>query len=255
MTHEHEPASTDVAAGDDVTVEDYNELRNDTIFFGSPEADAVDKSDFFDRYSQHVKLEYLATNKIRIPYNAFRPPVIKHEGHMLKATDNVDSPAASGASGFRYVKAIRAAGSTTFTITVSDTTSAEGDLEQFIGLFFWDGSNIVKSSIVSQEDQDIALNDQHVAHAWGHITAAGVITNHMNILSVTRPATGTFSITMITGLENANYAVMATTMEAGGTFAASDQASFTTTFFQIIVRTDAGAPSNTGFFFVIFGDR
>lgn len=144
------PASSDVTSGQATLASQYNNLRADALRFSQASADAVNLGEMLGRYSSWVRLEYLATNKIRVPYSAGRPPALMVNGYLLKASANVDSSTVSGSAGARYVFANRTAASTTFTITVS-TSASEGTDQRLIGSFYFDGSNIDRGSIKSEE--------------------------------------------------------------------------------------------------------
>lgn len=146
------PSSSVVVSGTPILAADHNQRRADLLYLGSDSTNAATLGAVLGRYSQWVKPQYLATNKIRIPYSAARPPALVVNGYLLKAAADVDSAAASGAAGMRYVMAVRTASSTTFTITVSATSTTEATDERLIGSFYWDGSNIQQGSIKGEED-------------------------------------------------------------------------------------------------------
>jgi hypothetical protein len=137
------PQSSDVAPAQPTLAAHYNNLRSDALRLGQANADTVDLAAFLKRYVQGVTLTYLATNRLRIIFNASLPPTLMINGFMLQAYANVDLPAGmfSGAAAIWYVFAVRSAGSSTFTLTVN-TSPVEGTDQRLIGQVTWDGSNI-----------------------------------------------------------------------------------------------------------------
>ena len=85
----------------------------------------------------------LATNRLRVPYNTTRPPVIMINGCMLQAAANVDLAAGmfSGGSATWYVFAVRSGSATTFTLSVNTSASEAADT-RLIGECQWDGTNL-----------------------------------------------------------------------------------------------------------------
>ncbi|RPI94767.1 MAG: hypothetical protein EHM39_12100, partial [Chloroflexi bacterium] len=145
------PSSSDVISGQATLASHYNTLRADGVRLGASAANAANLGDVISRYSQWVRLEYLALNKVRVPYSTRRPPALVVNGYLLQATANVDLAAAPvGAANRYYVFAVRTAGSTTFTLAVS-TSSVEAEDQRLIGEFYWDGANIDQGSIKSEE--------------------------------------------------------------------------------------------------------
>src|SRR2546423_373714 len=109
------PASSEVATPQRTLASDYNTLRSDAVYLGQSSSNAVNLLALLQRFSQNVRLQYLATNKVYVPYAGTQPPALMVNGYMLSATANVNSSTVTGAAGMRYVLAQRTAGSTTFT--------------------------------------------------------------------------------------------------------------------------------------------
>jgi len=84
------PTSTDVAAGQPTQAAHYNTLRGDALRLGAAEADAVRLGTFLGRYASGIKLQYLATNRLRLPYVTIAPPTLMINGVMCQAVANVD---------------------------------------------------------------------------------------------------------------------------------------------------------------------
>lgn len=144
------PTSSEVAAPQRTQAAHYNTLRSDAVYLGQTSANAVNLLALLQRFSQYVRLAYLATNKVYVPYEGTRPPALMVNGYMLSATANVNSSTVTGAAGMRYVLAQRVAGATTFTMSVS-TSQSEGMDQRLIGEFYFDGTNIQQASIKSYE--------------------------------------------------------------------------------------------------------
>lgn len=137
------PTSMDVAAGQPTQAAHYNTLRGDALRLGAAEADSVKLGAFLGRYASGVRLQYLAANRVRVPYVTTNPPTLMINGVMCQAAANVDLAAGlfSGGSATWYVFAQRTAGVTTFTLTVN-TSATEGIDQRIIGEVEWDGTNI-----------------------------------------------------------------------------------------------------------------
>ncbi len=137
------PNSSDVAAGQPTASAHYNNLRKDALYFGQLPADSKALGDALARYAANLSLTYLATNRLRITYSVYNPPVIVIGGCLLMAGANIElaSGAFSGGAATWYVHAVRGAGSTTFTLMVS-TTPTDNDTTRPIGSVYYDGSTI-----------------------------------------------------------------------------------------------------------------
>ena len=144
------PASSDVTSGQATLSSHYNNLRADAARLGAGVADGGTLGDLLVRYSRHVVAEYLATDKIRIPYSATRVPSLIVNGYVLRATVDVDSAAVTGTAGTRYLFAVRSSASTTFTLAVS-TSATEATDQRLIGQFYWSGTAILLDTIQSEE--------------------------------------------------------------------------------------------------------
>ncbi len=137
------PLSSPVTAGQPTAADHYNNLRKDALNLGQADADVVNLGNFFKRFYQGVSLQYLATNRVRVPYSASNPPTLMINGFMLQAVANVDLPSGliSGAAATWYIFANRTAGSTTFTLS-ANTSASEGTDQRLIGQAYWDGSSL-----------------------------------------------------------------------------------------------------------------
>ncbi len=138
------PLSTDVSAGQPTAVAHYNTLRADALRLGQAEGDCVTTGVMLRRYARGVRLQYLATNRLRVPYVTTDPATLMINGFMCQAGANVDLPAGlfSGGAATWYVFANRTAGSTTFTLSVN-TSGSEGTDQRVIGEVSYDGANII----------------------------------------------------------------------------------------------------------------
>lgn len=137
------PLSSPVSAGQPTAADHYNNLRKDALNLGQADADVVNLGTFLKRFASAIKLEYLATNRVRVPYVSTNPPTLVINGCMLQATANVDLPAGliSGAAATWYFFAVRTPGSTTFTLTANTSPSETTD-QRIIGQAYWDGSDL-----------------------------------------------------------------------------------------------------------------
>lgn len=144
------PASSDVVSGTPILASQMNNLRKDAIYGGQSPSDAVSLISLLRRFSQNVRLQYLATNKVRVPFTADKPPCLIVGDYMLAATANIDSAAITGTAGPRYVLAQRTSGSNTFTLVIS-TSNVEGVDQRLIGELYFDGTNVKQASIKSYE--------------------------------------------------------------------------------------------------------
>jgi hypothetical protein len=137
------PLSSTVSAGQPTAAEHYNNLRKDAINLGQSDSDVVNLGKFLNRYAAGIKLETLATNRVRVPYSATRPPTLMINGCMLQATANVDLPAGliSGSAATWYIFAVRSEGSSTFTVTTNTSASEATDM-RLIGQAYWNGSSL-----------------------------------------------------------------------------------------------------------------
>ena len=67
------PLSTDVSTGQPTAAAHYNALRADALRLGQAEADSVKVAQFLNRYQSGIRLQYLATNRLRVPYVTTSP--------------------------------------------------------------------------------------------------------------------------------------------------------------------------------------
>ena len=148
------PTSSDVAAGQPTSYLHYNSLRADAVYLGQLPADATNLLATLARYAHNLKLEPLAANRLRIPYDAFDPCCLVVDGHMCKAAADIDLPALafSGVAATWYIFANWTAGSTTFSLT-ANTSLAEAAGQRRIARIDWDGANVVYPSLSCYFDQ------------------------------------------------------------------------------------------------------
>ncbi len=139
------PNSSDVTAGQPTAASHYNNLRGDALRLGQAEADTVKLGQFLSRHGRGVRLQYLATNRLRVPYVTSEPPTLMIGGCMCQATAHVDLAAGlfSGGAAIWYVFANRTPGSTTFTLGVN-TSASEGADQRIIGDVYWDGAALLR---------------------------------------------------------------------------------------------------------------
>ena len=144
------PESSDVSAGQPTASAHYNNLRKDAVYLGKIAAQAADLATFLSSYVQNIKLEYLATNRIRCPYDALNPARIMINGYMLYQTAAIDSGIGlfSGPAATWYIFANQLAGATTFALTASISPSPLAN-QRLIGECYWTGTDIDPATIRS----------------------------------------------------------------------------------------------------------
>ena len=146
------PASSEVSPGQPTASAHYNTLRNDALFLGAEQANAVTLGAFLSRYEDGLTLELLDTDRVRVPASLEKPVCLMVSGYMLKVSAHVDLPTGSkpgGVAAQYYVFAQRSGSSTAFTLTVN-TSSSEGLDQRRIGGFYWDGSKIENESLYTE---------------------------------------------------------------------------------------------------------
>jgi hypothetical protein len=126
----------------------YNNLRLDALTLSAAEADGVNLAAALSRYQDNLKLEPLATNRLRLPYDVLRPPTLMIDGALCQATAHVDTNVGtfSGAAGTWYLFATRTPGATTFTLT-ANSSSAEWLRARRIGEIYWTGAALNYDSL------------------------------------------------------------------------------------------------------------
>lgn len=145
------PTSSDVTSGQSTLATHYNTLRADALRAGAAATNAVNMGQMLAGYSKHVQLEYLAANKVRVPYSASAIPALMVYGYMLRLTANADlGEAPAGAAATYYVFANRNSASTEFTLSVN-TSSIPAEDQRCIGEFYWTGAALRQGSIKSYE--------------------------------------------------------------------------------------------------------
>lgn len=143
------PNSSDVASGQPTASAHYNNLRKDAVYLGNVSADSVSLGSFLQSFVLNISIEYLATAKLRVPFDSQKPATVMISGCMLVQTGNIDlATAISGAASVWYIFANRAAGVTSFTITVN-TSPVPGADQRLIGECYWNGTAIAAASILS----------------------------------------------------------------------------------------------------------
>jgi hypothetical protein len=145
------PSSSDVTSGQSTLAAHYNTLRADALRAGATAANAVNLGNFLAGYSKHVQLEYLADNKVRVPYSADAIPALMVYGYMLRLSANADlGEAPAGAAATYYVFANRNSASTEFTLSINTSPTPAED-QRCIGEFYWTGTAVRQGSIKSYE--------------------------------------------------------------------------------------------------------
>ncbi len=179
------PLSSPVSAGQPTQASHYNDLRTDATRLGQAPADSVDLATFFKRFAQAIVVTYLATARIRIPYNAAMPPTLMVNGYMLQANANVDLPAGlfSGAAQLWYIFAVRTPGSSTFTLSIN-TSPIETTDQRLIGSAQWDGSKI--SGVWSEIPNATVIPNADYDSGWFAVAKSQVYTKAHGLVSFPR---------------------------------------------------------------------
>ena len=143
------PSSSDVLAGQPTSYLHYNTLRADAVYLGNLPADSATLAQLLTRYTRNLVLVPLATNRLRVPYDASFPCCIVIRGYLCIAAADIDLPALtfSGVAATWYIFANRTAGSTTFTLTANTSLTETAD-QRRIARIDWDGSNLVYPSLM-----------------------------------------------------------------------------------------------------------
>ena len=133
------PTSSDVAGGQPTLAAHYNNLRKDAVFLGNVSTESINLASFLAGVVTGLKLEYLATNRVKVPHVAAAPATLMIDGYLLQSYADVELPAGafSGAAATWYVFAVRASTST-FTLSVS-TSSAVIPGTRLIGQCYRNG--------------------------------------------------------------------------------------------------------------------
>ncbi len=254
---------------DEITTQQrFNRLFADAVYFGKIEKSLVDDDAggdpqgvaigiMFSRFIQNVRLEYLATNKIRIPFTVDRPQSIVVNGFPLQGTADIDlSAAVTGADATRYLFANRTADSTTFTITVS-TSAVEGADQRLIGQFEFDGSDIEQDTITSYETDGFGIVATDLLAPKIVLTAdlSGAIEKSKGVASLARGATGRFQVTFDEDFADTDYIVVCSVSDNANGVASHDESTVAVGACEINTVNAAGTDTNRGFSMVIFGDR
>ena len=175
------PFSSNVAAGQQTQASQYNNLRKDALFLGAEPANSASLGAFLGSIAFNVRIHYLATNRLRIPYDSQNPASIVINGNMLVQQANIDLPAGefSGAAAVWYIFANRSDAFTFFSLSVN-TSPVPAPTQRLIGEVFWNGTNLAPSSIrsyVSGSDWRAPAYDSGwyaVAHNQTYVKAHGL---------------------------------------------------------------------------------
>ncbi len=248
------PFSEETQAGDEITLQQYNLLRTDQLYFGHEPADSFAIGNILNRYSRWIECTYLDNDLIRIPFNAVRPPSIVIDGYLLKASANVDAASVpTGVPGTRFIKAIRTPGSKTFTITIDNTSGAEAANERTIGEFLWTGfAAISVQSLVSYELFDYP--QQKILRAWAQISISGNILGTVGISSVEITGTGVYVCTFLQPMFDTRYAATANAHHPSANFHANIS-SYNVGTVTVRVYNTANTLTNNAFTVVVHGAR
>ena len=147
------PLSNDVSAGQPTAAAHYNNLRADALRLGAGAQDAVLVGELLARYETGLALERLGSNRVRVLVAPDAPACLVVDGVPLRAGANVDlatSAAPSGAAAEYCIFAVCSPGSGTFTLEIN-TSTAEASLRRRIGRFYWDGNEIGRDSVRSEQ--------------------------------------------------------------------------------------------------------
>ena len=166
----------------------YNNLRLDALHLGQAAADAVNIAALLERYETRLTVVRLNTTQLRVTATATTPVSLLIAGYMCQAVANVDlaiGDAPSGAAATYYVFAERVGASTSFVLKVS-TISVENAGQRRIGVFYWDGTAIVKDSIITELAQHItsllSFKESHLCE--GRLTlSTGVPVSNLDVAS------------------------------------------------------------------------
>jgi hypothetical protein len=145
------PLSSDVAAGDITAAAHYNNLRSDALRLGSLAADSVNVGLLMKFFESQLTIKILGTTRVYVPATAAIPVSLVISGTPVQAVADVQlavGDACAGAADDWYVFANKVAGTTTFTLSIS-TVSAEAVNQRRLGQFYWNGTAIVKDSIIT----------------------------------------------------------------------------------------------------------
>lgn len=154
------PASSDVSAGQPTASAHYNNLRKDALYLGNTITESVNLGSFLDDYVENLSLEYLATNRVKVPYDANRPARMMINGRMLKATADVTLPSGELTgfpAGTYYVFAFRLA-APEFGLAIASTPALMADTK-LIGQFYYDGASIITGTIICYYNADLPPAD------------------------------------------------------------------------------------------------
>ena len=79
------PSSSDVAGGQPTLAAHYNNLRKDALYLGNLSTESIPIGSFIEGLVTGMKLEYLATNRVKVPHVAAAPAKIMIDGYLLQS--------------------------------------------------------------------------------------------------------------------------------------------------------------------------
>jgi hypothetical protein len=157
------PKSSDVVAGQPTAAAQYNNLRADALWLGACAEDAVTLGQLLNGYEDHLRLEEISGNRIRVPASAAQPVCLMIDGLPAMSVNPVDLPTGSAPSGdsmLYYVFAVRTPGSTAFTLEIN-TSSGVSTGKRIIGRFDWTGR--IQNLQTLRQQSDLSWLYQQVA--------------------------------------------------------------------------------------------
>lgn len=142
------PLSSPVSASQPTAYQHYNNLRLDALHLGQSNLDSVTLGSALCALHSGVNLIYLATDRVRVPYDPINPPVLYIDGYLCKATANVDLAASSfsGVQALWYIFANRSPGVTSFTLSVN-TSAVPAANQRLIGQVWWNGTHLIQTTL------------------------------------------------------------------------------------------------------------
>ena len=147
------PLASEVTAGQPTAATHYNNLLADAQRLGNSAADSILLGELLAGYQSGITLQYLDSNRIRIPASSAAPVRLVIGGAMPAAFTTVDLPPGqfSGGAATYYIFAVRSGGSSTFTLAVN-TSPAESSDTRLLGSVEWDGSALANLQSKTRAD-------------------------------------------------------------------------------------------------------
>lgn len=265
------PLSSETADDDRTSRQEQNRRRADYLHLGKVEKlnvdgdgegvpQAVNMSEFLERYIFNCRPIVHTPTKIRVNFSADRPPTIMINGFMLRATFNVISDAHAGGAGTVYILAVRTEDSTTFTIVLR-LTPTEGEDERLIGDVFWTGTQFDTNLVNSYELEGFGLRhtDEEIVKAWVSFSGAtGVILNHHDVTSVVKNGAGQYTVTWDTDFVDTTYVVVGTAYQISAVLinVGIDVGSLSASSCDVNCRNHSGTQLDpTSVFLIAIGDQ